>query len=275
MELKDEIIKLYDSSRPYSEGDLETFEKFVSLLDSGKIRAAEKIGNAWLVNAWVKKGILLGFKMGKLIPYEFNGNQMFDKSTYPLKNVSLENKIRIVPGGTSIRRGAFVAPSVTIMPPSYVNVGAYVDEGSMLDSHSLIGSCAQIGKNCHVSAGVQIGGVLEPINSSPVIVEDGVLIGGNAGIFEGVVVKERAVIAAGVTLTSSMKIYDLVFNRIIVKNENGILTIPKNSVVISGSRLAKGKFAIENGVSIYTPVIIKYRDDNTDKKSKLEKVLRS
>ncbi len=274
MDLESKILELYNSCAPYSKDDFDTFERFISLLDNGEIRSAEKKGDEWIVNSWVKKGILLGFKIGKLVPYEFQGIRMFDKSTYPPKALSPENKVRLVPGGTSLRRGAFIAPGVTIMPPSYVNVGAYIDEKTMLDSHSLIGSCAQIGKNCHISAGVQIGGVLEPINASPVIVEDDVLIGGNAGIFEGVIIRKRAVIAAGVIITSSTKIYDVVFNRIIQKDKNGILEIPENSVVVSGSRPAKGEFAQKNGISIYTPVIIKYRDDKTEEKSQLEKVLR-
>ena len=275
MDLKGKILRLYESSFPYSKRDFEVFEDFVSLLDSGKIRAAEKKGNKWIVNSWVKTGILLGFKMGKLVPYDFHGTRMFDKHTYPIKKISLEDGIRLVPGGTSVRRGAFIASNVTIMPPSYVNVGAYVDEGTMLDSHSLVGSCAQIGKKCHISAGVQIGGVLEPVNLSPVIVEDEVLMGGNSGIFEGVVVKKRAVIAAGVLLTSSMKIYDVVLNRVIEKDENNVLTVPENSVVVSGSRPASGEFAQKNRISIYTPVIVKYRDDKTDEKSQLEEVLRA
>jgi 2,3,4,5-tetrahydropyridine-2,6-dicarboxylate N-succinyltransferase len=220
----------------------EVFENFLQALDTGAIRAAENNNGEWKVNEWVKKGILLGFRIGKVIDMSMGAMNYFDKSTYPLKNISLENNIRIVPGGTSIRRGAYISDDVAVIPPSFVNVGAYVDSGTMLDSHSLIGSCAQIGKRCHISASAQIGGVLEPTSARPVIIEDDVFVGGNTGIYEGAVIKKGSVIAAGVVITSSTKVFDLVNQTTIGSEGNTGIVIPENAVVVGGSRVLTGEF---------------------------------
>lgn len=251
-------------------------EEFLQLLNEGKIRAAEKTTNGnWKVNDWVKKGILLLFKYGELVDISINNQfRYFDKHTLELKKINLNDKIRLVPGGSAIRNGSFVAPNVICMPPMYINIGAYVDEGCLIDSHSLVGSCAQIGKNVHLSAGSQIGGVLEPIGALPIIIEDNVFIGGNCGIYEGVLIRSGAVIASGVILTSSMKIFDLVNNKILQKEQNKPLEIPENAVVITGSRFIDTPFARQFGISIYTPLIIKYRDKSTDAKVELETILR-
>ena len=216
-ELKEKIERLSDlNSSDYPEDSMETFLEFRNLLGQGKIRSAEYIEGEWKVNIWVKKGILIGFKLGKLVDYSENKSfRYFDKDTYPLKNLSIDDGIRIVPGGTSIREGAYVAKGVVIMPPAYINVGAYVGEDTMIDSHALVGSCAQIGKNVHISAGTQIGGVLEPVRALPVIVEDNVILGGNSGVYEGTIVRSGAVISAGIVLTSATRIYDLV-NEIVI-----------------------------------------------------------
>jgi 2,3,4,5-tetrahydropyridine-2-carboxylate N-succinyltransferase len=270
----DELFEL-DPTQLTDEAE-DIFIKFRELLSSGKIRAAEKINGVWVVNHWVKKGILLGFKIGKLKDMSINeGFRYFDKHTYPLKKLTLDDGIRIVPGGTTIREGAYVAKGVVIMPPSYINVGAYVDEGTMIDSHVLVGSCAQIGKNVHISASAQIGGVLEPIGQFPVIIEDNVLIGGNAGIYEGTIVKTGAVVGAGVILTSSTPVYDIVKGEIYRSSNEGPLVIPENAILVMGSRRIKNNdFAIENELSLYTPIIVKYRDSKTDLKTALEGYLR-
>ncbi len=253
----------------------KAFELFISLLDNGSIRAAEKINGRWEVHAWVKKGILLGFKLGALqkvpasSPFSF-----FDKHTYPTKELSLEHNVRIVPGGTSVRRGAYLAPGVIMMPPSYVNVGAYIGKGTMIDSHALVGSCAQIGERIHISAAAQIGGVLEPVNALPVIIEDDVMVGGNCGIYEGALIKKRAVIGAGVLLTSSTPVYDCVNKVIIRKSDSGSLIIPENAVVVAGSRGITTDFGRANDLSLYTPLIVKYRDSRTDARTALEDALR-
>jgi 2,3,4,5-tetrahydropyridine-2-carboxylate N-succinyltransferase len=270
----DELFEL-DPTQLTDEAE-DIFIKFRELLSSGKIRAAEKINGVWVVNHWVKKGILLGFKIGKLKDMSINeGFRYFDKHTYPLKKLTLNDGIRIVPGGTTIREGAYVAKGVVIMPPSYINVGAYIDEGTMIDSHVLVGSCAQIGKNVHISASAQIGGVLEPIGQFPVIIEDNVLIGGNAGIYEGTIVKTGAVVGAGVILTSSTPVYDIVKGEIYRSSNEGPLVIPENAILVMGSRMIKNNdFAIENELSLYTPIIVKYRDSKTDLKTALEGYLR-
>ncbi len=253
----------------------KVFDLFISLLDTGAIRTAEKIDGSWKVHSWVKKGILLGFRLGALrkiaapSPFSF-----FDKDTYPTKELSLENNVRIVPGGTSVRRGAYLAPGVIVMPPAYVNVGAYVGKGTMIDSHALVGSCAQLGERIHLSAAAQIGGVLEPVNALPVIIEDDVMVGGNCGIYEGTIVQKRAVIAAGVLLTSSTPVYDCVNEVIIRKSDSGSLTIPEDAVVVAGSRGITTGFGRTNGLSLYTPLIVKYRDARTDARTALEDALR-
>lgn len=255
------------------------FEAFKQLLNDGVIRSAEKVGDAWQANRWVKQGILLGMKLGRLQENELNfggrdGFIFIEKDTWPLKKIGIAHNVRIVPGGSSVRDGVYLAPGVVMMPPAYVNVGAYVDEGTMIDSHALVGSCAQIGKKVHLSAGVQVGGVLEPVGALPVIIEDEVMVGGNCGIYEGTIVKERAVIGTGVILNGSTPVYDTVKNCIYRKSAEAPLTIPAGAVVVAGSRPLKGDFAAEHGLSIYTPMIIKYRDSRTDSATALEEALR-
>ncbi len=274
MDIQQQILKAYeDRSFPKAKAE-QLFKKFLSLLDEGKIRSAEKINDDWIVHEWVKKGILLGFRLGKLKKISSSPFQFFDKHTIPLKNFGRIKNVRIVPGGTAVRKGAFLAPSVIIMPPAYVNIGTYVDEGTMIDSHALVGSCAQVGKRVHISAAAQIGGVLEPIGALPVIIEDDVLIGGNCGIYEGTIVKKGAVLASGVILTASTPVYDLVNKKEIRKNEKGNLVIPSNAVVVAGSRPVQSEFALTRGLHIYTPIIIKYRDEKTDARTALEESLR-
>lgn len=257
--------------------ELQLFaEEFLGKLNSGEIRSAQPDGNGgWQVNTWVKEGILLLFKYGKLIDLSINKSfNYFDKHTLPLKPIDVKDEIRIVPGGSSVRTGCYIAKGVICMPPMYINIGAYVDEGSMVDSHALVGTCAQIGKRVHLSAASQIGGVLEPIGASPVIIEDDVMIGGNCGIYEGVRVRKNAVIGTGVILNASVKVYDLVNNTILCASEDKPLEIPENAVVVAGSRNIDGDFAKEHGLSIYTALIIKYKDDKTTSKTALEDALR-
>jgi 2,3,4,5-tetrahydropyridine-2-carboxylate N-succinyltransferase len=227
------------------------------------------------VNAWVKQGILLGFRLGELRDMSGEGPLSFvDKSTFPVRRFSTRDKVRVVPGGSSVRTGAYVAPGVICMPPMFVNAGAYVDEGTMIDSHALVGSCAQVGKRVHLSAAAQIGGVLEPVNASPVIIEDDVLVGGNCGVYEGTRVRQGAVLAAGVILTRSTPVYDLVREDVVRSAADHPLVIPENAVVVPGSRaIRKGK-AVEWGLSLYTPVIVKYRDEKTQTSIELEDWLR-
>jgi 2,3,4,5-tetrahydropyridine-2,6-dicarboxylate N-succinyltransferase len=254
---------------------LKVFEQFRDALTRGVIRAAEKRDGQWQTNAWVKQGILLGFRLGGLTEMGDPKVLSFvDKETYPPRSFRSSENVRIVPGGTAVRLGAFVAPTVVCMPPSYINVGAYVDEGTMVDSHALVGSCAQVGKRVHVSAAAQIGGVLEPINASPVILEDDVLVGGNAGIYEGTQVLTRAVIGAGVILTRSTPIFDLVTGEIIRADAERPLIVPENAVVVPGARAVTRGKGQEWGLSLYTPVIVKYRDDKTDASVELEELLR-
>ncbi len=250
------------------------FSEFISLLDNGTIRTVEQNQSEWVVNHWVKKGILLGFRLGKLRTISSKTFPFFDKHTFPLKKITLKDNIRIVPGGTSIRKGAYVASSAIIMPPAYINVGAYVSKNVLIDSHALVGSCAYIGERVHLSAASQIGGVLEPIGALPVIIENDVLVGGNCGIYEGTIVKQRAVIGSGVTLNGSTPVYDLVNETVIRKNSNGSLVIPENAVVVAGSRAVYSPFASKNGLHMYTPLIVKYRDERTDAKTALEESLR-
>ncbi len=272
-----EIEKFYEIHEKNPE--VESFaERFLELLDMGDIRAAEPDRSApggWRVNEWVKKGILIAFRIGKLVKVEDAcSDQFFDKHTLPIKDITEEDQIRVVPGGTAIRRGAYISKGVVIMPPSYVNVGAYIEENSMLDSHSLVGSCAQVGRRVHVSAGTQIGGVLEPVGALPVIIEDDVMIGGNCGIYEGAIVKKRAVIGAGCILTGSTPVYDLVKGRVYRKDRHQPLTVPEGAVLVPGSRKASGDFAAKNDLYIYAPMIVKYRDEKTDASTVLEEALR-
>lgn len=276
MTLQEKIQNLITKSE-FDADDRAVFEQFKTALRRGEIRAAEKDENGnWTVNAWVKQGILLGFKMGKMVNMSFSGEsfQFFDKETYPLRPMNLDDKIRIVPGGTTIRDGSFIAENVVLMPPSYVNVGAYVDEGTMIDSHALVGSCAQIGKRVHISAAAQIGGVLEPVNANPVIIEDDCLIGGNTGVYEGVIVREKVVLASGVILTRSTPVFDLVKGEILKSTAEKPLEIPAGAVVVQGSRAITSGFGKENGLSLYAPIIVKYRDEKTDASTQLEDYLR-
>ena len=263
------------SAESYDDSTRALFQEFKNLLNSGAIRAAEKRDGKWQVNQWVKQGILLGFRLGDMVEYSINEHfRFFDKSTYPLKKFSLDDGVRQVPGGSAIRDGAFVASGVVIMPPAYINVGAYVDSGSMVDSHALVGSCAQIGKRVHLSAAAQIGGVLEPIGSMPVIIEDNVLIGGNCGIYDGTQVSENAVIGAGTVLTGSTPVFDLPNGTVLRKSASGPLVIPPGAVVVQGSRAIDHPFAQEHNLSLSTPIIIKYRDEKTSAATALEDFLR-
>lgn len=252
----------------------QTFLEFRDALTHGKIRAAEKIGNRWVVNTWVKQGILLGFRLGQLAEMGDAALSFVDKDTFPARRFTVSDRVRLVPGGSSARVGAYIAPSVICMPPMFINVGAYVDEGTMVDSHALVGSCAQIGKRVHLSAGAQIGGVLEPINAAPVVIEDDVLVGGNCGVYEGTLVRARAVLGAGTILTRSTPLYDVVRGEVYRATADAPLEVPENAVVVPGSRaVSKGK-AAEWNLSLYTPVIVKYRDEKTDRGIVLEDYLR-
>jgi len=276
MNLQEQIKELVEKS-DFTADDREVFESFKQALRKGEIRAAEKDSDGnWHTNAWVKQGILLGFRMGGMIDMSKDGGsfKFFDKETYPLHPMTIEDGVRIVPGGSSIRDGSYVAKSVVCMPPMYINVGAYVDEGTMVDSHALVGSCAQIGKRVHLSAAAQIGGVLEPIGAMPVVIEDDVLVGGNTGVYEGTIVRERAVLASGVILTRSTPVFDLPNNTIIKSDGENPLEIPAGAVVVQGARAITSGFGKENGLSLYAPMIVKYRDEKTDASTQLEDYLR-
>lgn len=253
------------------------YREFVRGLRRGEIRAASpQDDGTWRVNAWVKQGILVGLRAGILIeiPSQLSGQPFIEKDTMQPRPLSLEDGVRLVPGGASVRDGAFLGRGVVVMAPSYINVGAYVDEATLVDSNALVGSCAQIGKRVHISAGAQVGGVLEPAGALPVIVEDDVLLGGNTGIYEGVWVRRRAVLAAGVVLTSGSKLYDLVRNQIYAATAGAPLTVPEGAVVVPGARKVTGAFAEQHGLSLSAAIIIKYRDEKTDAKTALESALR-
>jgi 2,3,4,5-tetrahydropyridine-2-carboxylate N-succinyltransferase len=301
MDLQARIEELYArATKEFGNEYFNAFDEFKTALNEGRVRAAEPDANSpsgWRVNGWVKKGILLGFRIGRIeamtlgvgersalppsviiddarrepggLPYQFR-----DKHTYPLKQLPEGQNIRVVPGGSSIRDGCYIAKNVTCMPPMYINVGAYVDEGTMVDSHALVGSCAQVGKRVHISAAAQIGGVLEPIGALPVIIEDDALIGGNTGVYEGTIVGKGAVLAAGTIITGSTPVYDLVRDTVHRREGDSPLRIPEGAVVVPGSRnITKGR-GKELGISLYTPVIIKYRDEKTDQAVRLEDLLR-
>lgn len=278
--LEQTIDQLFDKNpESYDHGDMEAFQEFKKALNAGTARAAEpdpESSLGWKVNPWVKRGILVGFRMGKTVDMSGGDERFsfFDKSTYPLRSFDLASSVRIVPGGSSVRDGCFVGTSVTCMPPMYINVGAYVDNGTMVDSHALIGSCAQVGKNCHVSAAAQIGGVLEPIGALPVIIEDGVLVGGNCGIYEGTIVKKGAVLGSGTILTRSTPVYDIVNETVYRAEGDAPLVIPEGAVVVAGSRPITKGIGKEWNLSLYTPVIVKYRDEKTDERIQLEDLLR-
>lgn len=272
--LQEKIEYLFDnpSSKDFTE---ELGYEFLDGLNNGSIRAAENIDGDWKVNTWVKKGILVIFRNSYNFDMSINENfRFYDKHFLKLKDVNLGDSVRIVPGGSSIRNGSYIGKNVVCMPPMYINIGAYVDDNTMVDSHALVGTCAQIGKNVHISAAAQVGGVLEPAGARPVIIEDNVMIGGNCGVYEGVMLRKRVVLGSGVILTGSTKVYDLVNNTIIKSSVEKPLEIPENAVVIAGSRSVNTEFGKENGLSIYTPIIIKYRDDKTDAKTALNFDLR-
>lgn len=276
MNLREKIEELSKKS-VFESSDREVYEEFKTALRRGEIRSAERDESGkWVANAWVKTGILLGFRMGKMVEISSPTEtlQFFDKDTFPLRPMTLEDGVRIVIGGSAVRDGSYVAASVVIVPPAYINVGAYVDEGTMVDSHALVGSCAQIGKRVHLSAAAQIGGVLEPVGALPVIIEDDVLVGGNTGVYEGTIVRERAVLATGVILTRSTPIFDLPNQRIISAEGDHPLEVPAGAVVVQGARSISNEFGKQNGLSIYTPIIVKYRDDKTNVSVKLEDYLR-
>jgi len=277
MSLRERVEALASQKREhYGQPEHALFAEFRAALTRGEIRAAERARDgAWCVNAWVKQGILLGFRMGALADMSAHPTlRFFDKDTYPVRPTTLADGVRIVPGGSSIRDGAYVAPGVVCMPPMYVNVGAYVDEGTMIDSHALVGSCAQIGKRVHLSAAAQIGGVLEPIGALPVIIEDETLVGGGCGVYEGAIVRERTVLAPGTILTGSTPVYDLVRDEVYRRNGDRPLEIPAGAVVVPGTRGAPGAAAARWGISLYAPVIVKYRDEKTDQRIELEEWLR-
>jgi 2,3,4,5-tetrahydropyridine-2,6-dicarboxylate N-succinyltransferase len=274
--LQKEIEGLFSVSEFLAE-HLEIYERFKLALRRGEIRAAERDADGnWHVNSWVKQGILLGFRMGVMVEISKPSETLkyFDKDTFPLRPMTLDDGVRIVIGGSAIRDGSYVAPGVVVVPPAYINVGSYVDEGTMVDSHALVGSCAQIGKRVHLSAAAQIGGVLEPVGALPVIIEDDVLVGGNTGVYEGTIVRERAVLASGVILTRSTPVFDLPNERIIKSDGDKPLEIPAGAVVVQGSRAITKGFGAEIGLSIYCPIIVKYRDEKTDSSTKLEDYLR-
>lgn len=274
------IIERHFGAGPAAIGDEAALTAFLALrtaIENGEVRAAEPDADSatgWRVNAWVKQGILLGFRLGVLEEFAAGELGFVDKKTYPVRRFTANDGVRLVPGGSSVRAGAYVARGVVCMPPMYINAGAWVDEGTMVDSHALVGSCAQIGKHVHLSAAAQIGGVLEPVNASPVVIEDDVLVGGNCGVYEGTIVRKGAVLAAGTILTRGTPVYDLVKGEVLRATDEMPLMIPENAVVVPGSRaVTKGK-GLEWGLSVYAPVIVKYRDDKTNLSTALEELLR-
>jgi 2,3,4,5-tetrahydropyridine-2-carboxylate N-succinyltransferase len=255
---------------------LQAFQALKAALNAGSVRAADRDAEGfWRPNPWVKSGILLGFKLGTVGPAAERGAfPFFDKDTFPLRRFGPGHGVRIVPGGSAIRDGSYIAPGVVCMPPMYINTGAYVGEGTMVDSHALVGSCAQIGRRVHLSAGVQIGGVLEPIGALPVIIEDEVLVGGNSGVYEGTIVRERAVLAPGTVLSAGTAVFDLVRDRVYRRNGDEPLEIPAGAVVVPGTRPVKSGSGIAAGIALYAPIVVKYRDERTDTAVKLEELLR-
>jgi 2,3,4,5-tetrahydropyridine-2-carboxylate N-succinyltransferase len=298
MDLRTQIEELYSrESKEFGDEYFRAFDEFKAALNDGRVRAAEPDASSpsgWRVNGWVKKGILLGFRLGRVVEMPLavapvsppatrvdaggdtgaTRSQFRDKHTYPLKQLPDGQNIRVVPGGSSIRDGCYIAKNVTCMPPMYINVGAYVDEGTMIDSHALVGSCAQVGKRVHISAAAQIGGVLEPIGALPVIIEDDALVGGNCGVYEGTIVGKGAVLAAGTIITGSTPVYDLVRDTVHRREGDAPLRIPEGAVVVPGARAVTKGRGKELGISLYTPVIIKYRDEKTDQAVRLEDLLR-
>ena len=275
-----EIEKLFEEKpQTYTDEHFRLFQRFKQALNDGQIRAAQPDSSTktgWRVNTWVKKGILLGFRMGTVVDMSINPVRQpwLDKSTFPVKRLTPESGVRVVPGGSTIRDGCYIGKGVTCMPPMYINTGTWVGDGTMVDSHALVGSCAQVGANCHISAASQIGGVLEPVGAMPVIIEDEVLVGGNCGVYEGTVVRARAVLGTGTILNRSTPVYDLVRNQIYSATDAEPLIIPEEAVVVAGSRAITRGPGKDWGISLYTPVIVKYRDSKTDTKIQLEDLLR-
>jgi 2,3,4,5-tetrahydropyridine-2,6-dicarboxylate N-succinyltransferase len=276
MSLREQVEALSEKEGGYTASDREVFDAFKAALNRGEVRAAEPDGaGGWRVNAWVKRAILAGFRLGALADMSAHQSlRFFDKETYPVRATTLLDGVRIVPGGSSVRDGAYLAKGVVCMPPMYVNVGAYVDEGTMIDSHALVGSCAQVGRRVHLSAAAQVGGVLEPVGAMPVIIEDDVLVGGNCGVYEGTIVRAGAVLAPGTILTGATPVYDLVRGEIYRRAEEGPLEIPAGAVVVPGSRRVESGRGREWSLSLYAPVIVKYRDEKTDRAVRLEDYLR-
>jgi 2,3,4,5-tetrahydropyridine-2,6-dicarboxylate N-succinyltransferase len=282
--LAERIDALYatPSGQPLPPEAREVVDALLDALEAGEVRSAERAADGtWKAVPWVKRGILFGFRLGRLadmsvpgLPGRGRSFPFFDKDVYPLRELRIEDNVRVVPGGSSIRRGAYVATGVVCMPPMYVNVGAYVGTGTMIDSHALVGSCAQVGERVHVSAAAQIGGVLEPVNAAPVVIEDDVIVGGNCGVYEGTVVRRRAVIGAGVVLTRGTPVYDLIFEQVYRSTPQKPLEIPEDAVVVPGSRAIKGEWAERERLSLQTPIIVKYRDEKTDLATALESWLR-
>jgi 2,3,4,5-tetrahydropyridine-2,6-dicarboxylate N-succinyltransferase len=287
--LPSQIERLFDDPpAQYTEEHFRLFGEFKDALNRGEVRAAEPDAaekTGWRADAWVKKGILLGFRMGTIVELSATGStggatfgagqqRFIDKSTYPLRSIASADGVRIVPGGSSIRDGSYIGRGVVCMPPMFINVGAYVGEGTMIDSHALVGSCAQVGRNCHISAAAQIGGVLEPVGALPVIIEDGVMMGGNSGVYEGTVVKRGAVLGTGTILNRSIPVYDLVKSAVYSAAENEPLVIPEEAIVVPGSRAVTHAFGKMHGLSLQAAVIVKYRDAKTDARVQLEDLLR-
>jgi 2,3,4,5-tetrahydropyridine-2-carboxylate N-succinyltransferase len=278
--LKRQIEELFDAKpASYTKEHRTLFLAFKKELNAGRVRSAEPDASqttGWRTNPWVKKGILLGFRMGAIANMSVNTAKQpfFDKDTYPVRRFSKTDGVRIVPGGSSIRDGCYIGREVVCMPPMFVNAGAYVGDGTMIDSHALVGSCAQIGRSCHISAAAQIGGVLEPIGALPVIIEDEVLVGGNCGVYEGTIVKRRAVLGTGTILNRSTPVYDLVRSKVYAATDSEPLVVPEDAVVVAGSRSIARGVGLDWGISLYTPVIVKYRDSKTDTKIQLEELLR-
>jgi 2,3,4,5-tetrahydropyridine-2-carboxylate N-succinyltransferase len=282
VEKRVEALAATPAKSPLPNDARDVIESLLDALEKGTVRAAAKDPSTgeWRAVPWVKRGILLGFRVGAIVDMSVpsaNGRagfSFFDKDTYPPRRLTSADGVRIVPGGSSIRRGSYVASGVVCMPPMYINVGAYIGTGTMIDSHALVGSCAQVGERVHLSAAAQLGGVLEPVNAAPVVIEDDVVVGGNCGIYEGTVVRRGAVIGAGVVLTRGTPVYDLERETVHRAESGKSLVIPENAVVVPGARQAKGKWAQDQGISLQTPVIVKYRDEKTDAATALESWLR-